>query len=83
MKQEKEEIEAAIQGELDQARKKLAADNEISLKDFDDVLQPIIGSCTKDSIAVSINVCKFFYKLNKLVILQSNTISLELNCYNS
>ena len=53
MGQEKGQIEAAIQKEQDQQRQKLASDNHVSLEDFDNVLQPIINSCTKDSIAVS------------------------------
>ena len=55
MGQEKEQVEVAVQKEQDKHRQKLAADNHVSLEDFDNVLQPIINSCTKDSIAVRIN----------------------------
>ena len=53
MAQEKEKVEVAIQKEQDSQRKNLASNNGVSLEDFDELLQPIITSCTKDSIAVS------------------------------
>lgn len=40
---------------------KLAQDNELDLKELDSVLQPIIDSCTKDSISVIfVNISYFF-----------------------
>ncbi|XP_076813025.1 calcium homeostasis endoplasmic reticulum protein-like isoform X2 [Clavelina lepadiformis] len=49
--QEKEQIQVALHNEQSQWLKRLAENNSIVLESFDKVLQPIIDSCTKDSIA--------------------------------
>lgn len=51
MSQQKKHIDEAITKAQNSALEKQAEENNISLMEFDDILQPIIGACTKDSIS--------------------------------
>jgi calcium homeostasis ER protein len=51
LQQQKNEIEETISIAQMEHIKLCAQENEISLTELDDILQPIIDSCTKDSIA--------------------------------
>lgn len=51
MKQQTKQIDEAIVGAQNEALQCQADENEIDLEEFDSILQPIIDSCTKDSIS--------------------------------
>ena len=51
MKQQNKQIEDAITAAQEETFKALAEENDINLSEFDAILQPIIDSCTKDSIS--------------------------------
>lgn len=51
MAQQKKQIEEAIEAAQNSQLEKNAEELNISLKEFDNILQPIIDSCTKDSIS--------------------------------
>jgi calcium homeostasis ER protein len=51
LQQQKNEIEETVSKAQMEHIKLCANENEISLTELDDILQPIIDSCTKDSIA--------------------------------
>lgn len=51
MAQQKKQVEEAIEEAQNKQLDKQAEEQNISLKDFDAILQPIIDSCTKDSIS--------------------------------
>lgn len=51
MQQQKNQIDEAIDRAQNENVQKLAEENNIRLSDFDVILQPIIDSCTKDSIS--------------------------------
>ncbi|XP_055840816.1 calcium homeostasis endoplasmic reticulum protein isoform X2 [Episyrphus balteatus] len=55
MQQQQKQIDDAIEDAQNNMLEEQAADNNISLIDFDDVLQPIIDACTKDSISAGKN----------------------------
>ncbi|GIY43811.1 calcium homeostasis endoplasmic reticulum protein [Caerostris extrusa] len=49
--QQQVQVDEAIRKAQDEKLVKLAKDNELDLKELDSILQPIIDSCTKDSIS--------------------------------
>lgn len=51
MQQQQKQIEEAVEKAQWDSVMKQAEDNGIRLSDFDTILQPIIDSCTKDSIS--------------------------------
>lgn len=51
MAQQKKQIDEAIEAAQNTQLEKNAEEQNISLKEFDGILQPIIDSCTKDSIS--------------------------------
>lgn len=51
MAQQKKQIDEAIEAAQNSQLEKNADELNISLKEFDSILQPIIDSCTKDSIS--------------------------------
>lgn len=51
MAQQKKQIEEAIEAAQNSQLEMNAEELNISLKEFDNILQPIIDSCTKDSIS--------------------------------
>lgn len=51
LQQQKSEIEEAISQAQAEHIIRCAQENEISLLEFDQILQPIVDSCTKDSIS--------------------------------
>lgn len=51
MQQQQSRIDEAISGAQHDTQAKQALEHSIRLVEFDDVLQPIIDSCTKDSIS--------------------------------
>lgn len=51
LQHKKIDIEEAISKAETEHIKQCAQENEISLTELDEILQPIIDSCTKDSIA--------------------------------
>lgn len=51
MQHQKTDIEEALAKAQTEHITKCALENEISLTELDEILQPIIDSCTKDSIA--------------------------------
>jgi len=53
MAQQEQQIKTAVQKAQDEFRNSCATQVGISLDSMDLILQPIISSCTKDSIAVS------------------------------
>lgn len=55
MQQQQKQIDEAIEEAQNNSLEEQAAENNISLIDFDDVLQPIIDACTKDSISAGKN----------------------------
>ncbi|XP_055910093.1 calcium homeostasis endoplasmic reticulum protein isoform X2 [Eupeodes corollae] len=55
MQQQQKQIDEAIEDAQNNSLEEQAAENNISLIDFDDVLQPIIDACTKDSISAGKN----------------------------
>lgn len=82
MQQQQKQIDEAIEKAQNETVLKQAEENNIRLPDFDAILQPIIDSCTKDSISAGkkyqfqfsfqfINLIFFsFYKKGKNWILQ-------------
>ncbi|GBN65161.1 Calcium homeostasis endoplasmic reticulum protein [Araneus ventricosus] len=61
--QQQVQVDEVIRKAQEEKLSKLAKENELDLKELDGVLQPIIDSCTKDSISV----CNFM-----LLILNNN-----------
>uniref|UniRef100_W8BQ97 Calcium homeostasis endoplasmic reticulum protein n=1 Tax=Ceratitis capitata TaxID=7213 RepID=W8BQ97_CERCA len=55
MTQQSKQIEEAIETAQNAQLEKQAEDNSIALREFDSILQPIIESCTKDSISAGKN----------------------------
>lgn len=51
MKQQTKQIDDAIVGAQNETLQCQANENGIDLNEFDSILQPIIDSCTKDSIS--------------------------------
>lgn len=51
MQQQQKQIEEAVEKAQWDSVMKQAEENGIRLSDFDTILQPIIDSCTKDSIS--------------------------------
>lgn len=51
MQQQQKQIDEAIEKAQNETVLKQAEENNIRLADFDAILQPIIDSCTKDSIS--------------------------------
>lgn len=51
MQQQQKQIDEAIEKAQNETVLKQAEENSIRLADFDAILQPIIDSCTKDSIS--------------------------------
>lgn len=51
MQQQTKQIDEAIEKAQNETVSKQAEENSIRLSDFDAILQPIIDSCTKDSIS--------------------------------
>lgn len=51
MKQQTKQIDDAIVGAQNETLQGQATENGIELGEFDSILQPIIDSCTKDSIS--------------------------------
>lgn len=51
MKQQTKQIDDAIVGAQNETLQCQATENGIELGEFDSILQPIIDSCTKDSIS--------------------------------
>lgn len=51
MQQQQKQIDEAIEKAQNETVLKQAEENNIRLPDFDAILQPIIDSCTKDSIS--------------------------------
>lgn len=51
MKQQTKQIDDAIVGAQNETLQCQADENGIDLEEFDNILQPIIDSCTKDSIS--------------------------------
>lgn len=51
MQQQQKQIDEAIEKAQNETVLKQAEENSIRLVDFDAILQPIIDSCTKDSIS--------------------------------
>lgn len=51
MQQQQNQIDEAIEKAQNENVLKQAEENSIRLSDFDAILQPIIDSCTKDSIS--------------------------------
>lgn len=49
--QQRKQIEEAIEEAQNKQLEKQAEEQNISLKEFDGILQPIIDACTKDSIS--------------------------------
>lgn len=57
MQQQQKQIEEAVEKAQWDAVLKQAEENGLRLTDFDSVLQPIIDSCTKDSISAGM-ICQ-------------------------
>lgn len=55
MQQQQSQIDEAILKAQHDALLKLADENKIRLAEFDAILQPIVDSCTKDSISTGKN----------------------------
>lgn len=55
MQQQQKQIDEAIEKAQNETVLKQAEENNIRLADFDAILQPIIDSCTKDSISAGTN----------------------------
>lgn len=51
MQQQQKQVDEAIEKAQSDTISKQAEENNIRLSDFDAILQPIIDSCTKDSIS--------------------------------
>lgn len=51
MQQQQSQIDEAIEKAQNETVLKQAEENNIRLNEFDSILQPIIDSCTKDSIS--------------------------------
>lgn len=51
MQQQQNQIDEAIEKAQNETVLKQAEENNIRLNEFDSILQPIIDSCTKDSIS--------------------------------
>lgn len=66
MAQQKKQIEEAIEDAQNAQLEKQADELNISLKQFDGILQPIIDSCTKDSISQGKYIYAFLHNLTKL-----------------
>lgn len=63
IQQQQNQIDEAIEKAQNETVLKQAEENNIRLCDFDAILQPIIDSCTKDSISAGeqFNLRIFFY----------------------
>lgn len=55
IQQQQNQIDEAIEKAQNETVLKQAEENSIRLNDFDAILQPIIDSCTKDSISAGKN----------------------------
>lgn len=51
MQQQQNQIDEAIEKAQNENVQKQAEENNINLTEFDTILQPIVDSCTKDSIS--------------------------------
>lgn len=69
LQQQKTDIEEALTKAQFEYITRCAQDNEISLTELDDILQPIIQACTKDSIANGNYYIVFFDFLNAFIYL--------------
>lgn len=56
MQQQQKQIDEAIEKAQNETVLKQAEENNIRLADFDAILQPIIDSCTKDSISAGMKI---------------------------
>lgn len=80
MAQQKKQIDEAIEAAQNSQLEKNAEEQNISLKEFDGILQPIIDSCTKDSISQG----KYISQSVKINIIFLKTISnyiVDNTCY--
>lgn len=60
MQQQQNQIDEAIEKAQNENVLKQAEENNIRLNEFDGILQPIIDSCTKDSISAGNGHCWIF-----------------------
>lgn len=63
LQQQKNQIEEAIANAQSQNLMKLSCENHVSLAELDEILQPILASCTKQDISNG----KYFKSFNQLI----------------
>lgn len=70
LQQQQNQIDEAIEKAQNENVSKQAEENNIRLSDFDGILQPIIDSCTKDSISAGKNYYQIYLNSNILMKFQ-------------
>lgn len=66
-----EQVTAAIALAVEQQTQKLLVETQLDITEFDNLLQPIIDTCTKDAISVSLasGICRFLLLERKYILI--------------